>query len=309
MTHKREKRLFISGATGFIGGHLCQLFSKEHKVFAGVHRDHHVPLDEHIIPTPYSLDDRRRLQTQIEKIQPDIIIHAAAKTNAQFCFRNQEEARQVNIIGTENIAQVAESMQARFIYLSTDLVFSGNEGLYSRKTMPHPICYYGLTKLRGEEGVKNSCSNYCILRIALAYGWSKTNNHCFTETMIDNCKKDKKISLFYDEYRSPLFVKDCAEMVLRVASRHDVKGLYLCGGPERISRADFGVHLVNTFNFPEELIERKSSTAMDFEEPRPLDCSMISDELYSIIDFTPRSCREGLKDMAEEYPDIKTMSG
>ena len=83
---------------------------------------------------------------QISK--PDILINLAALTNVDLCERKPTLAKQVNVVGVENICDV---FPGRIIHLSTDYVFDGKEGPYKESNKTCPISVYGETKLESEN--------------------------------------------------------------------------------------------------------------------------------------------------------------
>ena len=52
---------------------------------------------------------------------------------------------------------------SKFIYLSTACVFDGHDGMYKESSIPSPENFYALTKLIGEQQIKN-LKNYLIIR-------------------------------------------------------------------------------------------------------------------------------------------------
>ena len=59
----------------------------------------------------------------------------------------------------------------RFIYLSSDGIFSGGEGHYSEEDEPKPRTLYGRNLLTCESLVRQTLSNYSIIRPSYIYGW------------------------------------------------------------------------------------------------------------------------------------------
>ena len=83
---------------------------------------------------------------QISK--PDILINLAALTNVDLCEKKPTLAKQVNVVGVENICEV---FSGKIIHISTDYVFDGKEGPYKENNRTCPISVYGKTKLESEN--------------------------------------------------------------------------------------------------------------------------------------------------------------
>lgn len=70
---------------------------------------------------------------------------------------------------------------ARFIFISTDLVFNGTKGDYDETDSPNPISYYGETKAEAESLVRKLVGNHVILRAPLLLGVSPRGNQSANE--------------------------------------------------------------------------------------------------------------------------------
>ena len=68
------------------------------------------------------------------------------------CEQNQSLAYAINVEATVQLLLNAEVHKSHFIFVSTDFVFDGEKGMYSESDQPHPVNYYGRTKLEAEEG-------------------------------------------------------------------------------------------------------------------------------------------------------------
>ena len=121
------------------------------------------------------IQDPQVIQTIID-IKPQIVIHAAALTNVDACEITPERAYQVNAIGTRYVAEAAEQVKAKLIYISTDYVFDGTKRQpYIEEDLPNPINQYGRSKLEGERFAQVYTSKPLILRTAWLYGGGLNN--------------------------------------------------------------------------------------------------------------------------------------
>lgn len=96
----------------------------------------------------------------------DAVIHCAAYTAVDVAEDNEDLCRQVNAVGTQNIADVCKDLNIKMLYISTDYVFNG-EGTepWQPEDERQPLNVYGQTKYEGELAVQNTLDNYFIVRI------------------------------------------------------------------------------------------------------------------------------------------------
>ena len=84
---------------------------------------------------------------------------------------DRDTAYQVNALGTKYLAQAANEINAKMVYVSTDYVFNGSATEpYEVDHPTEPLGVYGETKLAGEEFLKNILEQYFIVRTAWVYG-------------------------------------------------------------------------------------------------------------------------------------------
>ena len=94
----------------------------------------------------------------------DWCINCAAYTAVDQAENHKEEAYQINVLGTRNIAQICQEYDAKLIHISTDFVFDGlKTSPYTEWDATNPINVYGETKLKGELEVKAHCASNVLV--------------------------------------------------------------------------------------------------------------------------------------------------
>lgn len=106
--------------------------------------------------------DFKELEMELDKIQPDIIINAAAILSEKV-DENKESAINVNIIGSSNVAKYCIKNNIRLVYISSDYIYSGKKGNYNETDEILPRNLYAWTKLAGECATKMAW-NHLIIR-------------------------------------------------------------------------------------------------------------------------------------------------
>ena len=74
----------------------------------------------------FDITDSKRVQQEVEALQPQVLVNVAAYTDVDGCESRKELAFAVNAEGARNVALACASIGGRMIHLSTDYVFDGS---------------------------------------------------------------------------------------------------------------------------------------------------------------------------------------
>lgn len=165
-------RVFVTGASGFIGGVLCrQLLEAHHEVHALVRRPGSEPAGTNAVHG--DIDDAARLREVLGATRPDCVVHLAAEIASQ---RSEQRVMQVNVAGTQHV--IAACMSAggesnarpRVVFAST-VVTGDAHGRLLTEDEPLPVqTPYGRAKQEGERLLLASGLDVSIVRPSHVYG-------------------------------------------------------------------------------------------------------------------------------------------
>jgi dTDP-4-dehydrorhamnose reductase len=152
-------KIVITGATGQLGRALVEESgSRGLEALALPHAD----LDICDLPGVFH---------QLSRLRPAVVINAAAATRVDNLEHNPDLALKVNSLGPRNLAVACRRLGLKLLHVSSDYIFDGaKEGPYVEWDAPRPLSVYGLSKLLGEEGVRQQCADHFIVRTAWLYG-------------------------------------------------------------------------------------------------------------------------------------------
>ena len=306
-------RILITGGSGLLGGNLAFIAAARHEVRATYRRPPVVIAGCQM--HQLDLADGRQISRLIESIDPHVVVHTAAMTNADECEKRKYEAWQINVVATEHLARACKQAGSKLIYISTDLIFDGQKGWYAEEDEPNPLSHYGQTKLEAERLLTRYDLNYCIIRSALMYGWNiRPDKLCHSEWMLAALRAGQSINLFTDQYRSPILVNNLCEVVPSTRLRRrpefiegtgldichkDLRGIYHVGGPQRVSRYDFGRALTQVYGFGEERLNPTAQDEAGLTAPRPRDCSLDTAKAQADLDVPLLDVQAGLRRFKE----------
>jgi dTDP-4-dehydrorhamnose reductase len=288
-------RLLITGASGQLGGYLLrELRSKATTLIAwsGSRTGElfGVPL------RPVNLVDPDQLAAAFQAARPEVVIHAAGITTVADCFRSPEQARRVNTEATARLTELAAGAGARLLFLSTDLVFDGEEAGYREEDVPAPLSVYGRTKLAAEQAVLHHPRN-AVVRTSLLFGPTLVGRPTFFDDQVRALREGRPVTLFADEWRTPLSLVTAAQGVLALATAN-FTGLLHLGGPERWSRLEMGQRLASFLGAAPSVIVSATRSSVASPEPRPRDVSLDSSRWRSLFPHQPwPSLAEALNDL------------
>lgn len=251
-------RIFITGGSGLIGQYLNIELSKKHEILTQYNSNYGNCLQFN--SAKCDITDSGRIEELFKKFKPEIVIHTAAVSNAEKADAIPADlVYEINVNATERIAQLCDLYNAKLIYLSTDLVYAGYRGTYLKEDAKLiPISLYAETKLMGEVKVKDIFDNYLILREALVYGIGLSQSTNNFHKMYESLKKGKQVTLFSDQFRSPLAVGDSARMISELVQRNIYGEIINLAGPERVSRYELGEILCEECGFNKDLLIRST---------------------------------------------------
>ena len=169
----KNRRVFLTGASGFIGSHLCEELSiRGAELATYVHKA--------FTPAPKYFkgdltDDPTDLTHFLQDFQPEVVFHLAAQPIVYHNGVDEMETLQVNLNGTFNVLHACKDLPIKsFVHISTDKVY-GNVSPITKDTVPngtgHP---YNVSKLAGDYLAQMYSNFYdvpmVIIRNANVYG-------------------------------------------------------------------------------------------------------------------------------------------
>jgi len=252
------------------------------------------------MPLRFDIRDGEQVAQAFATARPDCVIHTAALTKPDYCEIRQEETRAVNVLGTRHVACACNTLGAKLIHISTDLVFDGTKGNYSEDDPVEGINEYSRSKIAAEQIVLAESPNGVILRLSVLYGPRFSANAGFIDEMVGHWQKGEAMGLFTDQYRTPTFAPQVADAVERILAQPHIAGLFHLGGAERLSRYEFATMVANVVAAPAQLLRRSSMLDHAGPAKRPQDCSLASEKIRRALGITPVRLAEGLSELVQQ---------
>lgn len=201
-------KILVTGANGQLGREVAQQ-GGEHELIL---TDYHT-LD---------ITDSQAVATFMREVKPDVVVHCAAYTNVDGAETDFDGAFRVNVVGPQNIAAGCLEIGAKMVYVSTDYVFDGqSENSYREFDPVSPQSVYGITKLQGEQIVKEIIGRHYIIRTAWLYG----DGNNFVRTMLRLAETNDTLRVVHDQIGTPTSTVELTKAIFKLLAS-DAYGTY-----------------------------------------------------------------------------------
>lgn len=193
------KKIIVTGCNG-------QLGRAVNKLYAGDNTYEFVNTDVGEL----DITNIDQVMTFAREVKPYAIINCAAHTAVDACESEGDKAYKINAIGARNLSIAASETDAKLVHISTDYVFDGKGSRpYTEFDPTGPQGMYGLTKLAGENFVRDFADRYFIIRTAWLYGDGKN----FVKTMLKLSETHDKVRVVRDQVGSPTSADELAKAI------------------------------------------------------------------------------------------------
>lgn len=191
----------ITGAKGQLGSELREISGKYSHMF------YFLDIEE------LDITKKEEIDSFVALNQIKVIINCAAYTAVDKAEAEPELADQINHIAVGYLAEIANKYQAKFIHISTDYVFDGENYMpYQPLDVCSPKSEYGKSKRLGEEKViQLSEKDAVIIRTAWVYSSFRNN---FVKTILRLSKEREYLNVVDDQIGSPTYARDLAGFIL-----------------------------------------------------------------------------------------------
>jgi dTDP-4-dehydrorhamnose reductase len=206
--------IWLIGNKGMLGTELSLLLEQNNIPFIGTDRE-------------VDITDPAALRDFASSHPVNWIINCAAYTAVDKAEDDEVACRLLNTSGPANIAAAARDKGARLIHISTDYVFDGTGNRpYTEEDATCPTGVYGSTKRDGELAVIENNPHFYIIRTAWLYGKHGNN---FVHTMLRLMNEREEIKVVHDQYGSPTWAFDLAQVIISLMQQVDGTHNIPCG--------------------------------------------------------------------------------
>lgn len=206
-------KVFVTGANGQLGHDVIKVLRRRGHIEIGT--DLQKLSEETSAGISLDITQRDAVFRIIREVKPDAVIHCAAWTAVDLAEEDGrvDIVRNINVNGTQYIAEACKAVGARMLYLSTDYVFDGHGTIPWKPDCRdyRPLNVYGQSKLDGERAVSRILDSYFIVRTAWVFG---ENGNNFVKAMLKAAKSCSEVQVVNDQTGTPTYTPDLAELLV-----------------------------------------------------------------------------------------------
>ena len=230
-------RFLITGTAGFIGFHLARRLLADGHIVAGVdgmttyydvslkeRRHELLSAEPNFRRHEFMLDDLDQLQSVVQEVKPEVIIHLAAQAGVRYSIENPRAYVDSNIVGTFNVLEAARIAKPRHLMVaSTSSVYGGNEKspFAEADRADYPLTLYASTKKATELMAHSHAHTWgiptTVFRCFTVYGpWGRPDMALFK--FVDAILGEQPIEIYGqgDMSRDFTFIDDLIECLVRL---------------------------------------------------------------------------------------------
>ncbi|MBN2054251.1 dTDP-4-dehydrorhamnose reductase [bacterium] len=281
-------KLLVTGARGMLGRELTLLLARDHEVTG-------IDLAE------ADITDRKMVERVVAAVQPEVIVHCAARTDVDGCESDPVGAYRVNGEGTANIALAARRGNTRLLFISTDFVFTGSHSEpYVEDEAVGPLNCYGRTKLAGEIATRTLAPDHLIVRTSWLYGAHGRN---FVRTILTRAAAGGELKVVNDQLGSPTYVPDMADAISRLVATRARGVVHVCNSGA-VTWHGFASEIVRQSGISLPVLPI-SSAELARPAVRPAYSVLATDRYRSLTGASLRSWQEALAAYLQQEKDLQ----
>jgi len=292
-----SKKVFVTGATGFIGHHLCnKLYEEGYRVFASGRKD-----ENKIKCHEFHTCSLRNIPwDDLPKI--DICFHLAANNDVR--SKKEFDIMDINYHTSINVFKnLSERGCSRFVYSSCCFVYGDQPGSLNEDATPlNGSGYYSKSKISFEKFVKDfsfRTKSVCVgLRYASVYGTHELHKKSFASAIsqiVQKIQKNERPKIFGDSNQEKdwVYINDVIDANI-LASKYDYTDIFNIASGNKVSLNKV-VSIVNkrfNKNIIPEYLDNK------FNEPTQNSSSISMEKSRSKLRYSPNyTVEDGVQDM------------
>ncbi len=184
------KKILVTGSDGFLGSNLVNHLNKKNHNIIGLSNKRSNSKIPKIFGNVVTISNIRNLSC---------IVHLAGMTDIDYCQKHPTECFRTNVMGLQNMLEIARKNDSKFIFASSSQIFGNPSTLPVGENAEYqPLSVYAASKTCGEYICKSYSKAYgldiVIVRLFSVYG-PGSPSYSAVARIITQIIKNKKVRL------------------------------------------------------------------------------------------------------------------
>lgn len=273
---QKNDTIIMTGATGLVGTRVKEILAKEYTVYS-FNQDDNIILD---------IRNEAVVEKRMDEVNPAYLIHMAALTDVDQSEKEKDKGTdsltwQINVLGTQNLANACRKRSIPILYISTDFVFDGTEPPYTEESQPKPINFYGASKLAGEKIINDLGENAIVCRISFPFRKDFDQKKDIIRNLIDVMAHTGKCIAINDQVITPTYIDEIGEAIATIIQTRS-SGIFHVVGSQSLTPYELATVIKQRLNL-NSIIE--PVTAAEYyrnRAPRPYQNILKNDKIKAL---------------------------
>ncbi|UXD22499.1 hypothetical protein IPA_05550 [Ignicoccus pacificus DSM 13166] len=295
-----KMKLLVLGGAGVTGKRVVEIaLNKGMEVYATYRHT----------PPPKSLRDANWLKADVDEIdtirkllnelKPEAVIDMHAYNKVDDCEDvGREDCWRTNAMSPGLWARECSKKGIKYVWVSTDFVFDGENPPYAEGDVPRPLSQYAVSKLVGEQ--RALLEGAIVLRTAVVYDSDPRSK--FLGWVIRRLAEGKEVPAFVDQWNNPTWAKALAQVSIEALRLEGPKLLHAVG-KECMSRYEFAKAVARAMGYSENLVKPSCSCEIKQKARRPKRNCLLTEKLKEKLGVEIPSPREVIKEISKELKE------
>ena len=244
-----KKKILIIGGASILSNYLISDLKENFEVYLLFNKR------KKIISKTKKIDldfNKKKDLNKISYLKFFLIINCAAITDVDYCEKNYLKCLNSNFFLVKKIVDEIKNTKTKFVQISTDQLFISKNKFIKEIEPPKPLNNYAKSKFLAEKYITNNLKKFFIIRTNF-FGWGLNYKKTFSDNIIINLQKKRKIKVLTDVNFNPILLNDLSKIIKKMI-KTDHYGIFNVCSNEKLSKIDLAKKIANKFNLTKKLI-------------------------------------------------------
>ena len=256
--------ILIFGGSGKLGKNWIENLVTKNKVYANIHLSGLKLKHKNLIKQKLNKNNKKKIREFLNNNKINLIINCIALTNIEECEKNKKKSTKLNYLIPAKISDFAKKLNIRFIHISTDMLYLDKNKKKSENSKLQSHNHYSKMKIKAEKYIGNYDKSL-IIRTNF-FGYSYKNNMTFSDRIIFNLYKNRKIYLWDNIFFNPMYIGNLI-LIINFLIKKNKFGIYNISSNECISKYELGLKIADLLNLKRKNIKKNKVNNIFINRP------------------------------------------